>query len=361
MVLLKLKFPFQKRVRLAQGLWLLSWVAMFSGAITFALGVFLKTELHRRSEVMHSMDIHIVPNLLMAVGLASVGINICAGKVCQDSLDPSRFPRWKTFLPPFFCISIFFTFLLMVAVILSYALQPSLEESLKIGLKNGISFYKDTDTPGRCFQKETIDRLQIEFLCCGNTNYRDWFEVQWISNRYLDFTSKEVKDRVRSNVDGRYLLDGVPFSCCNPASPRPCIQYSLLDNSAHYNYEYQTEELNLHNRGCRQALVSYYMGLMNTIGPGVLSVFLLQMTMLVSLRYLQTAMKPVLGQENVEIETEGYILEKGVKESLLEMKTKVMKIIRFTQVGDASAKALTTDPEAAATTSAPEKAATPPG
>lgn len=53
MALLKLKFPFQKRVRLAQGLWLLSWVAVFSGAITFAVGVFLKTELHRRSEVFY--------------------------------------------------------------------------------------------------------------------------------------------------------------------------------------------------------------------------------------------------------------------------------------------------------------------
>lgn len=93
-------------------------------------------------QVMHSMDIHIVPNLLMAVGLASVGINICAGKVCQDSLDPSRFPRWKTFLPPFFCFSVFITSLLLVAMILSFALQPSLEESLKIGLKNGIRFYK---------------------------------------------------------------------------------------------------------------------------------------------------------------------------------------------------------------------------
>lgn len=91
---------------------------------------------------MHNMDIHIVPNLLMAVGLASVGINICASKVCQDSLDPSRFPRWKTFLPPFFCMSVFLASLLLVAMILSYILQPSLEESLKIGLKNGIRFYK---------------------------------------------------------------------------------------------------------------------------------------------------------------------------------------------------------------------------
>lgn len=52
MALLKLKFPFEKRVRLAQGLWLLSWVAVFSGAITFAMGVFLKIELYRRSEVI---------------------------------------------------------------------------------------------------------------------------------------------------------------------------------------------------------------------------------------------------------------------------------------------------------------------
>lgn len=82
--------------------------------------------------------------------------------------------------------------------------------------------------------------------------------------------------RVKSNVDGRYLFDGVPFSCCNPSSPRPCIQDRLTNNSAHYNYEHQTEELNIYIRGCREALVNYYMGLMNTIGAGVLSVFLLQ-------------------------------------------------------------------------------------
>lgn len=347
MTVLKLKFSFQRRVRLAQGLWLLSWVAMVSGVITFATGIFLKTELVRREEVMHNNDIHIVPNLLIMVGLASVGINICAGKVCQDSLDAARFPRWKNILVPFFCISFLFTSMLLVAMILSYGLQPSLEESLKVGLKNGIRFYKDTDTPGRCFQKETIDHLQMEFQCCGNTNYRDWFEVQWINNRYLDFTSKEVKDRVRSNVDGRYLLDGVPFSCCNPASPRPCIQYQLLDNSAHYNYEYQSEELNLYNRGCRQALVSYYMSLMNTIGPAVMSVFLIQMTVLLSLRFLQTSMEAVEGQENVEIETEGYILEKGVKETIMELKEKAKNFLNQVKVDAAPSQAEPAAEEAA--------------
>lgn len=51
MVLMKMKFPFEKRVKLAQGLWLLSWMATLAGAFTFTLGCFLKTELRRRAEV----------------------------------------------------------------------------------------------------------------------------------------------------------------------------------------------------------------------------------------------------------------------------------------------------------------------
>lgn len=47
-----MKFPFQKRVKLAQGLWLLSWGATIAGAVTFSLGCILKTELHRRAEVL---------------------------------------------------------------------------------------------------------------------------------------------------------------------------------------------------------------------------------------------------------------------------------------------------------------------
>lgn len=51
MVLLKMKFNQQRRVRLAQGLWLLSWLAVMCGAFIFCLGVYLKTELLRRDEV----------------------------------------------------------------------------------------------------------------------------------------------------------------------------------------------------------------------------------------------------------------------------------------------------------------------
>lgn len=82
--------------------------------------------------------------------------------------------------------------------------------------------------------------------------------------------------RIKSNVDGRYLVDGVPFSCCNPSSPRPCIQYQITNNSAHYSYDHQTEELNLWVRGCRAALLSYYSSLMNSMGVVTLLIWLFE-------------------------------------------------------------------------------------
>lgn len=337
-MLMKITFTQQRRVRLAQGLWLMSWLAVMSGAFIFCLGVYLKTELLRRAEVMDNTEIHVVPNILMMVGLVSIGTNWVATRVCQDSLDASRFPRWKLLLMAWFAVAMLLCCLLLAVVVLSYALQGRLEESLKVGLRNGIRFYKDTDVPGRCFQKETIDRLQMEFRCCGNNNFKDWFEVQWVSNRYLDFTSKDVKDRIRSNVDGRYLLDGVPFSCCNPASPRPCLQYHLTDNSAHYSYDYQAEELNLYSRGCRQALTNYYMEMMNSTGPGVLSVILIQMSVLVSLRYLQTAVEGATALEDPEGESVGYLLEKGVKETFEDVKANVLNILKFAQVDPSAAE-----------------------
>ncbi|KAJ0002889.1 hypothetical protein NQD34_008038 [Periophthalmus magnuspinnatus] len=288
---------------------------------------------------MENTEIHVVPNILLIVGLASIGTNWVASRVCQDSLDASRFPRWKVLLLAWFAVAALLCCLLVTVVVLSYALQGRLEESLKIGLRNGIRFYKDTDVPGRCFQKETIDHLQMEFRCCGNSNYKDWFEVQWVSNRYLDFTSKDVKDRIRSNVDGRYLLDGVPFSCCNPASPRPCLQNQLTDNHAHYNYEYQTEELNLYSRGCRQALTDYYMSLMNSTGPGVLSVILIQVSVIVSLRYLQTAVEGAMALENPEEESVGYLLEKDLKQTYEDLKSKALDMLKFAQVDPATTEA----------------------
>lgn len=50
----------------------------------------------------------------------------------------------------------------------------------------------------------------------------------------------------------------------------------MTNNSAHYSYDHYTEELNVWKRGCRDALLSYYGGMMNTIGALVVLITMLE-------------------------------------------------------------------------------------
>ncbi|KAF5929722.1 hypothetical protein HPG69_002446 [Diceros bicornis minor] len=157
--------------------------------------------------------------------------------------------------------------------------------------------------------------------------------------------------RIKSNVDGRYLVDGVPFSCCNPSSPRPCIQYQLTNNSAHYSYDHQTEELNLWVHGCRAALLGYYSSLMNSVGAFTLLVWLFephppatslsaplsllsphQVTITVGLRYLHTALEGLSNPEDPECESEGWLLEKSVPETWKAFLESLKKLGKSNQV-----------------------------
>jgi len=40
--------------------------------------------------------------------------------------------------------------------------------------------------------KTSIDQMQIDFECCGSTNYKDWWKVGWWGVRWLDTNSPEV-------------------------------------------------------------------------------------------------------------------------------------------------------------------------
>lgn len=55
-----------------------------------------------------------------------------------------------------------------------------------------------------------------------------------------------------------------------------------------------------------------------------------QGSVLVSLRFLQTSMDAVEGKENTEVETEGYLLEKGVKETMMEYLQPVLSFFLLT-------------------------------
>uniref|UniRef100_A0A4W5M918 Peripherin-2 n=1 Tax=Hucho hucho TaxID=62062 RepID=A0A4W5M918_9TELE len=342
MALMKVKFDLKKRVKLAQFVWLMYWFSVMAGVLVFSMGLFFKIELRKRSEMMDNNESHFVPNLLIGVGLLACGINAMGGKICYDSLDPSKFSRWKPMLKPFLVSCVAFNCLLVLTALLCFLMRIPLQFTLAEGLKNALKFYKDTDTPGRCYMKRTLDQMQMEFRCCGNNNFRDWFEIQWVSNRYLDFSAKEVKDRIGSNVDGKYLMDAVPFSCCNPGSPRPCIQYQVTNNTAHYSYDHHTEDLNIWKRGCRDALISYYGGMMNSIGALVLLVTILEVIVMIGLQYVNTSLSNLANPEDPECESEGWILEKTVKETFTDIMDKMKAMSKGNAVDEAGVDGVAT-------------------
>lgn len=68
------------------------------------------------------------------------------------------------------------------------------------------------------------------------------------------------------------------------------------------------------------------------------SVFVCQMADMAGLKYLSTALETMTDPENPECESEGWLLEKGVKETFVEMIGKLKTLGRANQVeegGDA--------------------------
>lgn len=85
-----------------------------------------------------------------------------------------------------------------------------------------------------------------------------------------------------------------------------------------------------------------------------------QLSVLLSMRYLQTAVEGAMALENPEADSDGYLLEKGVKETFEELKANALNMLKFGPVEpDATAESSqATDAEKGADATA-EKAASP--
>lgn len=84
-----------------------------------------------------------------------------------------------------------------------------------------------------------------------------------------------------------------------------------------------------------------------------------QVSVLLSLRYLQTAVEGAMALENPEGESVGYLLEKGLKETFEDLKAKALDMLKFAQVDPTDTEASPEDPDAEKADNTTDKAATP--
>lgn len=315
---LPLVLPLQPRIRLAQGLWLLSWLLALAGGFTFLCSGHLLVQLWQLGTFLApSCPFTALPQVALAAGAVALGTGLLGAGASRASLDAAQYPPWRRVLGPLLVAGTAGGGgLLVLALGLALALPGSLDTGLEEGLGAAMAHYKDTEVPGHCQAKRLLDELQLRHHCCGRHGYKDWFGVQWVSNRYLDPNDQDVVDRIQSNVEGLYLIDGVPFSCCNPHSPRPCLQSRLSDPHAHPLFDPRQPNLNLWAQGCHGVLLGHLQGLASTLGSMLAVTFLLQILVLLGLRYLQTALEGLGGVINGEGETQGYLFPGGLRDML---------------------------------------------
>ncbi|XP_037585609.1 rod outer segment membrane protein 1 isoform X2 [Cebus imitator] len=283
---LPLVLPLQPRIRLAQGLWLLSWLlALASGLILLCSGHLLVQLRHLGTFLAPSCQFPTLPQAALAAGVVSLGTGLVGAGASRASLNAALYPPWRGVLGPLLVAGTAGGGgLLVLALGLALALPGSLDEALEEGLGTALAHYRDTEVPGHCQDKRLVDELQLS--------------------------------RIQSNVEGLYLTDGVPFSCCNPHSPRPCLQNRLSDSYAHPLFDPRQPNQNLWVQGCHEVLLEHLQDLAGTLGSMLAVTFLLQALVLLGLRYLQTALEGLGGVIDGEGETQGYLFPSGLKEML---------------------------------------------
>lgn len=84
-----------------------------------------------------------------------------------------------------------------------------------------------------------------------------------------------------------------------------------------------------------------------------------QMSVLLSMRYLQTAVDGAAALDSPEAESEGYLLEKGVKETYQDVRATLLNLAKFGQVDPAEGPSGAEEGEKTTDTNT-EKAATSP-
>ncbi|XP_062603295.1 peripherin-2-like isoform X2 [Saccostrea cucullata] len=236
-----------------------------------------------------------LPAFMIILGLAGLIINILASRVCWVVHDTARRAVWKKFLIPVFVLSLVLFVCTFVASMLCFANIASLRKLFSKGIYVSMKKYA-TDMP----KKSIIDKLQIQYKCCGSEGYTDWFKVKFVSKKYItdEYMTKEEQHTYTK------FSDHVPFSCCNYKVHRPCIDTRV--QGKHFKYDY-SKDITVYTRGCSDALMSRYKKMLKSAGAIVVLLAFLELSIGLGTRLLQTSLANLVDDED----SKGFLLPFG--------------------------------------------------
>ena len=176
------------RQNLSVLLLLLHSISSLGGAGLCTVGVFLRFSLKDKVTLVEGYDGNVLPIVLMTVGSLVALVNIVGGKVSFDISNPIRRKRLRCLLIVLIVLLLIVKVLLLTAGIMCFVHRRHLSRSFHHGLIKAIGKYQDDYV-----LKHEIDLLQMQYWCCGNNGYEDWFDIQWINNNFLDLQNSNVQ------------------------------------------------------------------------------------------------------------------------------------------------------------------------
>ncbi|XP_061163223.1 peripherin-2-like [Saccostrea echinata] len=271
------KCELEERGRRILGLFLclLDGILALSGAAVAALGLYLNFHLESKMQFLAGYDTGTVPSFLMIVGIAMFISGSLFSKAAFDCAYPDSRGRFQSFLIFFVAAKFVLIWVVFSASMMCFAHRSVIEESLNNGLFSVLKLYKkDLEL------KILIDKLQMEYLCCGSNNYEDWFKVSWVNEDFLDVEDENIKSKMQA---GMYMGHDVPFSCCHIYTYRPCV-HSNVTKGTRSKY---TPTLN--TRGCAGILMDFFeSSILEPAGVFILMAFFIEILSTFLARYQQT-------------------------------------------------------------------------
>lgn len=164
-------------------------------------------------------------------------------------------------------VIILITFVLIISILShSYSSHEELHNGITVAMRNYSS---------NSLYKMRMDRLQIEFNCCGSKKYDEWYNITW-------YDEKLSKAKTSDNSQGN-----TPFSCCSMTSIFPCIHHNIESTGKVYLYTPE-QNLSISTDGCYNKLRKKKQKVGWQIVGNLFLMQVLQLALLICLRFLQT-------------------------------------------------------------------------
>lgn len=209
-------------------------------------------------------------NFLVIVGLLCLPSNILSVYLLYVALtsDISKKSHFNALMYslPFIILGAICSMLIVCIMIITHVYSK--HEALHDGIMEAMNNYSSNSE-----FKTSIDKLQLQFECCGSKHYNEWYNIAW-------YDTNLIKNKEKS------YQQSTPFSCCSKRSTFICIHHGIESNSLPYRY---SRDLNfsISPFGCTTAIQQKK----KSVGWGVIGriifVILLQLAAAAGMRQIQ--------------------------------------------------------------------------